>query len=94
MISGYIPDTSTDPAAQLAGWVFVAVGSVISFFGWSLAAATIWAGRNLASQQRWTACLVVAALLCMFAPVGTVLGVFTILVLVRPSVKVRFGVAA
>lgn len=94
MISGYIPDTSTDPAAQFAGWLFIAVGSVISLLGWSLAAATIWSGRNLAAQRRWTACLVIAALLCMFAPVGTVLGVFTILVLERPSVKVRFGVGA
>ena len=94
MISGYVPDTSTDPSAQFAGWIFVVVGTVISLFGWSLAAATWWSGRNLARQRRWTACLVIGALLCMFAPFGTVLGVFTILVLVRPSVKARFGVAA
>jgi hypothetical protein len=32
----------------------------------------------------------VAALCCAFFPFGTVLGVFTILVLVRPSVKALF----
>ena len=35
-------------------------------------------------------CLVIAALLCMITPFGTVLGVFTIIVLVRPSVKLLF----
>jgi hypothetical protein len=48
------------------------------------------AGRNLAQQRRYTFCLVIAGLLCIFIPFGTVLGVFTIVVLVRPSVKALF----
>jgi hypothetical protein len=36
---------------------------------------------------------VIAAISCLLVPLGTVLGIFTILVLVRPSVKERFGVA-
>jgi hypothetical protein len=32
-----------------------------------------------------------AALACMLAPFGTVLGVFTIIVLMRESVRVAFG---
>ena len=39
-------------------------------------------------------CLVVAAVECIFMPFGTVLGVFTIIVLMRPGVKERFGVEA
>ena len=35
----------------------------------------------------------VAAIACMFMPFGTVLGVFTIIVLMRPSVKERFAPA-
>jgi hypothetical protein len=35
--------------------------------------------------------MVIAALLCMFMPFGTVLGVFTIIVLVRDSVKALFN---
>jgi hypothetical protein len=35
-------------------------------------------------------CFVVAAIECIFMPFGTVLGVFTIIVLSRPSVKALF----
>jgi hypothetical protein len=35
----------------------------------------------------------VAAIACMFMPFGTVLGVFTIIVLMRPSVKELFAAA-
>jgi hypothetical protein len=35
---------------------------------------------------------VIAAIACSFVPIGTVLGVFTIIVLTRPSVRVLFGV--
>jgi hypothetical protein len=37
-------------------------------------------------------CLVVAGIECIFMPFGTVLGVFTIIVLMRPSVRNLFGV--
>jgi hypothetical protein len=33
----------------------------------------------------------VACVSCVFMPIGTILGVFTILVLSRPSVKSAFG---
>ena len=49
------------------------------------------AGRYLARRERYTFCLVVAGVECMFMPFGTVLGVFTIIVLSRPSVKDLFG---
>jgi hypothetical protein len=35
-------------------------------------------------------CLVIAAVECIFMPFGTVLGVFTIIVLQRPTVKAMF----
>ena len=35
-----------------------------------------------------------AATMCLFMPFGTVLGVFTIIVLMRPSVKPLFDQAA
>ena len=35
--------------------------------------------------------LPVAAISCTFTPLGTVLGVFTLIVLFRPSVKTLFG---
>ena len=72
------------------GLMFVVIACVIILIGWALAGAVIWAGRCLAQQRHHTFCLVVAALSCFFVPVGTVLGVFTIVVLVRTSVKTLF----
>ena len=45
-------------------------------------------------DYRQTFCVVVAAISCCFTPLGTVLGVFTLIVLFRPSVKALFGLDA
>ena len=58
--------------------------------GWVFAALVAFAGRNLARRTRYNYCLVMAGIECIFMPVGTVLGVFTIIVLVRDSVKEMF----
>jgi hypothetical protein len=48
------------------------------------------AGRFLARRKHHLFCLVVAGVECLFFPFGTVLGVFTIIVLMRPSVQQAF----
>jgi hypothetical protein len=60
---------------------------------WSLAlvACIFLTGRYLAKRKHYVFCFVVAALNCMWFPVGTVVGVFTIIVLSRPSVKAVFS---
>ena len=50
----------------------------------------IFAGRALAKRERRTLCLVVAGLNCLHMPLGTLLGVFTLIVLGRPSVQALF----
>ena len=54
-------------------------------------AALTLTGRWLAARRNWTFCFVVACLSCMNVPLGTILGVFTILVLQRPGMKGVFG---
>jgi hypothetical protein len=44
----------------------------------------------LRKRTHWTFCFVIACILCINLPLGTILGVFTILVLQRPSVKELF----
>lgn len=72
------------------GAFFIAVAATIIAVFWSLAVALIVAGRSLARRQRHTFCLVVAFLSSMFAPLGTILALFTIVLLVQPSVRARF----
>jgi len=76
--------------AQLFGLMFALIGGAAVLCGWAFAALIFVAGRLLAARKRHTFCIVVAALCCAFFPFGTALGVFTILVLTRPTVKAMF----
>ena len=80
---------------QLFGWAFVLAAGAAILIGWTLAACTVIAGRSIAQRRRYLFCLVVAGVMAaMCMPFGTVLGVFTIIVLMRPSVKREFGVSS
>jgi len=73
------------------GLVIMAIAAFIILAGWTFAVLIAFAGRNLRRRTNYTFCLVMAGIECIFMPVGTVLGVFTIIVLVRDSVKEMFG---
>jgi hypothetical protein len=91
----FIPQKSGDgPPPALIGAFFVVIALIIILLGWAIAGLVAWAGRCLSRRIHYTFCLVMAAIECMFMPVGTVLGVFTIIVLIRPSVKLLFDQAA
>ncbi len=51
------------------------------------------AGRSLSSHKHYTFALVIACIECLFIPFGTILGVFTIIVLSRQSVRGLFSTA-
>jgi hypothetical protein len=84
-------DAEGDAMPALVGWIFIIIGGGLIFIGWAFAVFTIIAGRYLARQVHYLFCMVMAAIECIFMPFGTVLGVFTIIVLARPSVKKMFG---
>jgi hypothetical protein len=86
--TGAIEDS--DPEARTIGFVFMALALGFILLGWTLAALMAFAGRSLAQRKRYTFCLIMGGVECLFMPVGTVLGVFTIIVLVRDSVKELF----
>lgn len=78
-------------APAFLGWFFVGFASVFILAGWTIAILILLAGRFIARRKHYTFCFVMACVECMFMPFGTVLGVFTILVLNRQSVKGLFG---
>ena len=90
MVFGRLDAASKDPAPRLMGWFFVLFAAAWILSGLTFAASVAFAGRFLRQRRRYLYCLVVAGVECMFMPCGTVLGVFTILVLLRPSVKEVF----
>jgi len=84
-------ETKGGPPPELFGWFFVLFAGAWMLVGWTIAVCLVLAARYLRQRRRYLFCLVVAgvsAAVCM--PFGTVLGVFTIIVLLRPSVKEAF----
>jgi len=79
----------TPPA--LVGWFFVIFAGMFIITGLVFAAFVITAGRFLARRRHRLFCLVIAGIECAFIPFGTILGVFTIIVLMRESVKELFS---
>jgi hypothetical protein len=74
------------------GIMMMFMGGAAVLAGWIFAACLVVAGRSLATRKRYSFCMVVAALACVLCnPLGIGLGVFTFIVLLRPSVKELFG---
>lgn len=82
------------PPPALFGFLFAGIGIGLVLLGWATAACTAISGRMIARRRHRMFSFVVAAILCMFVPFGTVLGVFTIIVLSKDSVKRLYGEAA
>lgn len=76
------------------GFIFMVIGGIFIVMGWAFAICVFNGGRFLARRTHYTYCLVMGAVECVFMPFGTVLGVFTIIVLMRDSVKELFGATA
>lgn len=83
-------DGQEDPP-QFIGWFLIAVASMFILAGLAVAFLTGVAGYKLKKHRSYRFCFVMAIIQCMIAPFGTVLGIFTILVLVKPNVKRLFG---
>jgi hypothetical protein len=84
------PPEATPP--PFLGWFFIVIGFIGMAIGWTFALALLVTGRFLGRRRHHTFCLVVAAIECTFMPFGTILGIFTIIVLMRESVKQQFGI--
>lgn len=80
-----------DPGAAIAGWFFIVFAGAFILCGLTMAVLTALAGRYLRQRRRYTFCLVIAAIECLFMPFGTVLGVFTLIVLARNGVRDGFS---
>jgi len=82
---------SREHVPPAVGILFVVLGSVFFLIGLTIGVLIIMSGRHLARRTRYMFAFVTACVECIFMPFGTILGVFTILVLSRESVKTLFG---
>ena len=93
MLCGKLEGAHPDPAARIMGWVFIAIGVVFFLLGLSFVVCVALAGRYLSRRKHHTYCFIMGAVDCLFMPFGTVLGVFTIIVLQKDAVRQLFGLA-
>ena len=80
-----------DAPPKFLGLFFIIIPGIMMLCGWMLAVCILIAGSKLARYRARTFCLVIAGLECIFMPFGTVLGVFTIVILMKDSVKELFA---
>ncbi|MEZ4388147.1 MAG: hypothetical protein R3D98_11325 [Candidatus Krumholzibacteriia bacterium] len=78
----------------LTGTVGLSVAGFGVLVAWVWAAVLVVAGRSLVAARRHTYCLVVAAIACLSFPVGTLLGIVTLVVINRNDVRELFEVRA
>lgn len=82
---------SSGGEVTMVGWLFMTIGLIFFVAGQAMAVCIILSGRYIAKRTRYTFVFVIAAVECLFMPFGTVLGVLTLIVLSRESVKKLFG---
>jgi hypothetical protein len=85
--------SNQEPPPAVLGWVFTLLGAFFFLAGVTMAICILIAGRSIARYKRYSFALVIACIECLFVPFGTILGVFTIIVLSRESVRGLFSTA-
>jgi len=82
--------TTVEGPPAVFGWFFIAIGLGFMLAGGAVATLQILTGFWIRKRRLRVACLVMAGISCMFVPFGTLIGVFTFLTLLRPSVAALF----
>jgi len=80
--------------AGCAGCVFGALGAGLSVLFGTAAALRSFTGLALRQRRHYTFCLVAAGITALGIPLGALLGVSTLIVLLRPSVERMFSETA
>jgi hypothetical protein len=73
------------------GWLFLIVGLLAMIVGFAISFSLVVSANMLQERRNHKFSFVVACLACLQMPIGTILGVFTIIVLSRESVKAMYS---
>ena len=83
-------NASNAPPPELFGWIFGAFGVAFFLLSITLAGLKLGVGLCIRNRKGRVFCMVVGALECLGVPYGTLLGIFTFIVLGRESVERLF----
>lgn len=84
----YVLEKNSPPPA--AGWLFIGLALIFILSGTILTVCTFLTGKYLKQQTNYVFCFIIAAVNCATTPIGLILGILTIIVLLRDSVKGLF----
>ena len=79
------------PVPPFLGWIFAAIGGGLFLSGQALAGCLLLNGWFIARRRHHRFVFITACIECMLFPYGTVLGVFTIIIVSRANVAALFG---
>jgi len=79
------------PPPSFLGWIFVAIGGAWILGGVIFGILTALSGRFIAQKRNKTFSIVIGALNCLFIPFGTLLGVFTIILLSKNEIVAMYN---
>lgn len=82
------------PEPEWVGWIFIGFAILFILCGLIFSGFVFLTARFLSRRRHHTFCVVMAGIECLLMPYGTVLGVLTIIVLMRDSVKTLFQAQA
>lgn len=76
---------------RVMGGVMAGIGGLTVLLGWAMGGLAIYSGRCIAKRRGRIFSLIMAGLMCLWIPLGTILGVFTFIVLLRPTVEAMYN---
>lgn len=90
MGTGTLGTAKSPPPPEAIGWIFGAVGVIITAFCLTLGVLSIKAGTSIRRRRNRVFCIVVDAILCLMIPFGTIVGIFGLVMLTRPGAAEEF----
>lgn len=79
----------TPPPAWF-GWMFVGIGGFCTLLSGTMTGLSMLAAHDLMKHRRRVFCMVMAGFHCLSIPLGTILGIFTLIVLCKPEAQKLF----
>ena len=92
ILSGAFEGNGNNPPPPIFGLMFTIMPLLFIIIGMTIGSLQIAAGINIGKRTKYKLCFVVACIECMMMPLGTVLGVFTIILLNKEEVRSQFGI--
>jgi hypothetical protein len=90
LVSSAAPTPGGGPSPYVMGWFFIVMFGFLAIVLFTHGTIGCLAAYNLHRRKRWLFCMVASGIVSTQAPIGTALGGFSILVLMRQSVKDLF----